>query len=187
MEFYSEKTLQWLNPALLQSSTSHLLLQLTPRFVYSNALYKTESDSNNSSPVYWRWLCLWRWNVRKKSLLRLPDSWYMPVQTTLLLSPHQFLLIERRTAEVIMHTVMAVSLCLNGRTPADWKDYLGPNDEQEMDRLDMMHKMMLTMTGRKLFLAPIGESPRRALDLGTGTGIWAIEFGEDTIEWISCL
>ncbi|KAL2223280.1 S-adenosyl-L-methionine-dependent methyltransferase [Thermoascus aurantiacus ATCC 26904] len=59
----------------------------------------------------------------------------------------------------------------NGRSYHAYCDghYLGPNDEQEMDRLDMMHEMMLTMTGRKLFLAPIGESPRRALDLGTGT------------------
>jgi ubiquinone/menaquinone biosynthesis C-methylase UbiE len=29
----------------------------------------------------------------------------------------------------------------------------------------------------KLGLAPV-EKPRRVLDLGTGTGIWAIEFGE---------
>ena len=29
----------------------------------------------------------------------------------------------------------------------------------------------------KLFYAPIGESPQRVLDIATGTGIWAIEFG----------
>lgn len=32
--------------------------------------------------------------------------------------------------------------------------------------------------GGKLFTAPIGDSPQRVLDIGTGTGIWAIEFGD---------
>jgi hypothetical protein len=29
----------------------------------------------------------------------------------------------------------------------------------------------------KLHLAPIGPNPQNVLDIGTGTGIWAIEFG----------
>ena len=32
------------------------------------------------------------------------------------------------------------------------------------------------MEGR-LFYAPIGQSPQRVLDIATGTGIWAIDFG----------
>ncbi|KAL1966263.1 hypothetical protein VTN77DRAFT_4616 [Rasamsonia byssochlamydoides] len=56
--------------------------------------------------------------------------------------------------------------------------YLIPNDEDECDRLDMMHEMMLVMMERRLFLAPIGSSPQRVLDLGTGTGIWAIDFAD---------
>ena len=31
----------------------------------------------------------------------------------------------------------------------------------------------------KLYLAPIGEKPGRILDVGTGTGIWAIEMGDE--------
>lgn len=54
--------------------------------------------------------------------------------------------------------------------------YLLPNDDSEADRLDMVHEMVLTMMHRKLFLAPI-KSPQRAIDLGTGTGIWTIDFG----------
>jgi hypothetical protein len=34
----------------------------------------------------------------------------------------------------------------------------------------------ITLNG-KLHLAPIGPTPENVLDIGTGTGIWAIEFG----------
>jgi ubiquinone/menaquinone biosynthesis C-methylase UbiE len=30
----------------------------------------------------------------------------------------------------------------------------------------------------QLFLAPIKPNPQNVLDMGTGTGIWAIDFGE---------
>jgi len=30
----------------------------------------------------------------------------------------------------------------------------------------------------QLLLAPITKSPKHVLDMGTGTGIWAIEFGK---------
>ncbi|KZL85556.1 methyltransferase domain-containing protein, partial [Colletotrichum incanum] len=57
--------------------------------------------------------------------------------------------------------------------------YLGPNDESEMDRLDLNHMLIVKTIGRKLFLAPIPqESTHRILDIGTGTGIWAIEAAE---------
>lgn len=36
----------------------------------------------------------------------------------------------------------------------------------------------LTMNG-KLFYAPIGDKPSRILDVGTGTGIWAIDVGDE--------
>jgi SAM-dependent methyltransferase len=35
----------------------------------------------------------------------------------------------------------------------------------------------LILDGR-LYLAPIGENPQRVLDVGTGTGIWAIDFAD---------
>ena len=34
--------------------------------------------------------------------------------------------------------------------------------------------------GGKLHFAPV-KNPRRVLDIGTGTGIWAIEFGLSTV------
>lgn len=41
----------------------------------------------------------------------------------------------------------------------------------------MVHEMCLVMLHRKLYLAPI-MNPQRVIDLATGTGIWAIDFGE---------
>ena len=37
--------------------------------------------------------------------------------------------------------------------------------------------MLNILFGGKLFLAPI-KSPKRVLDLGTGTGIWAIDIAD---------
>lgn len=55
----------------------------------------------------------------------------------------------------------------NGRYPI-------PGDDQEQDREDMKHAMMLELMDGELFYAPV-EDPQSILDVGTGTGIWAIE------------
>jgi cyclopropane fatty-acyl-phospholipid synthase-like methyltransferase len=52
-----------------------------------------------------------------------------------------------------------------------------PTDEKEQDRLDMHHEIMLAMLDGKLHLAPVKE-PHRILDIGTGTGIWAIDMAD---------
>ncbi|KAL4776642.1 S-adenosyl-L-methionine-dependent methyltransferase [Aspergillus nidulans var. acristatus] len=57
--------------------------------------------------------------------------------------------------------------------------YKFPNDEREQDRLDMLHNMFRLVLDGKLFLAPIKDGPLRVLDIGTGTGIWAIEFADE--------
>ncbi|KFY13677.1 hypothetical protein V491_06328 [Pseudogymnoascus sp. VKM F-3775] len=59
----------------------------------------------------------------------------------------------------------------NGRYPI-------PNDDVEQNREDMKHAMLMELTDGKLFYAPIGENPQKILDIGTGTGIWAIEVGD---------
>ncbi|KAE8356232.1 S-adenosyl-L-methionine-dependent methyltransferase [Aspergillus coremiiformis] len=55
--------------------------------------------------------------------------------------------------------------------------YIMPNDEAEQDRLDLVHHMFLVMLNGELFLAPITH-PQAILDLGTGTGIWAIDVAD---------
>lgn len=53
-----------------------------------------------------------------------------------------------------------------------------PNDDEENDRLDLYHHIQTLSLGGELHLAPIGDSPQRILDIGTGTGIWAIDMGD---------
>lgn len=41
----------------------------------------------------------------------------------------------------------------------------------------MMHFMFRKVLGDKIYRAPISKNTKRVLDIGTGTGIWAIEMG----------
>jgi SAM-dependent methyltransferase len=68
----------------------------------------------------------------------------------------------------------------NGREYANYgKNLYGlPIDEKEQDRLDIQHAKYLDILGGELYLAPIGPNPQDILDLGTGTGIWAIEVAD---------
>lgn len=67
----------------------------------------------------------------------------------------------------------------NGRRYHAYKDgsYVMPNDESELDRLDLTHNMIRITMGEKLHIAPI-EKPKKILDIGAGTGIWAIEMAD---------
>jgi len=67
----------------------------------------------------------------------------------------------------------------HGRTYHAYKDgkYIFPNDEREADRLDLQHHVLCLTYASKLYFAPM-ENPRHALDVGTGTGIWAIDMAD---------
>ncbi|KIW10107.1 hypothetical protein PV08_11067 [Exophiala spinifera] len=56
--------------------------------------------------------------------------------------------------------------------------YNFPNDEEEQERQDIMHEVFLTAMGGHFYLAPLTEDLGRVLDIGTGTGIWAIQIGD---------
>jgi hypothetical protein len=53
--------------------------------------------------------------------------------------------------------------------------YFESGAHQEMADLQN-HQLLLTFGGKKCF-APNADTAKRVLDVGTGTGIWAVEFG----------
>ncbi|KAI3529326.1 TAM domain methyltransferase [Colletotrichum abscissum] len=72
----------------------------------------------------------------------------------------------------------------NGRTYHKYKDgkYWFPNDERENDRLDLQHNLFILTFDDRLATAPPNEPDAKVgkvLDVGTGSGIWAIDFGEE--------
>ncbi|KAH6894151.1 S-adenosyl-L-methionine-dependent methyltransferase [Thelonectria olida] len=68
----------------------------------------------------------------------------------------------------------------NGRRYHRFREgsYNFPNDDVEQEREDMKHAMIKLLCNQKLHFAPIGDHPQEVLDIGTGTGIWAIEMGD---------
>jgi SAM-dependent methyltransferase len=62
-------------------------------------------------------------------------------------------------------------------------DYGMPIDEKELDRNDLQHHKYTLLLKDRLFAAPIPDSVfsdanSRVLDLGTGTGIWAMDMAD---------
>ncbi|KIW92501.1 uncharacterized protein Z519_06348 [Cladophialophora bantiana CBS 173.52] len=55
--------------------------------------------------------------------------------------------------------------------------YLMPNDESEQDRIDIHYHAVRLSLRNTLFFAPI-PNPRAILDIGTGTGVWALDAAE---------
>ncbi|RYP16832.1 hypothetical protein DL765_004853 [Monosporascus sp. GIB2] len=65
------------------------------------------------------------------------------------------------------------------RDAASWRGhYPLPNDDQEQSREELLHLLFVGVLNGKYYLAPIGSNPQKIIDLGTGTGSWAIEVAE---------
>src|SRR6266487_3619718 len=56
-------------------------------------------------------------------------------------------------------------------------NYFMPNDEDEQLRLQILHQVYLSMLNSKLTTVPL-TNPAKILDIGTGTGEWAIGMAE---------
>ncbi|TIC90087.1 putative methyltransferase tdiE [Colletotrichum higginsianum] len=69
----------------------------------------------------------------------------------------------------------------NGRTYHSVSDgtYILPNDAREQERLDMQHHCWQLTWDDKLCMSPKKDGANRVLDVGTGTGIWAMDYADD--------
>ncbi|KAI5461959.1 S-adenosyl-L-methionine-dependent methyltransferase [Mariannaea sp. PMI_226] len=70
---------------------------------------------------------------------------------------------------------------INGRTyhsDRGSNQYWGANDDLQNETLDIQHHVFTLSQNDKLYLAPLPENMKRVADIGTGTGIWAIDFGD---------
>ncbi|EWZ30823.1 S-adenosyl-L-methionine-dependent methyltransferase [Fusarium oxysporum Fo47] len=56
--------------------------------------------------------------------------------------------------------------------------YWASNDEQQNESMDIVHHFLSLLLDDKLFLSPLKDNIQSALDIGTGTGIWAIDFAD---------
>lgn len=65
----------------------------------------------------------------------------------------------------------------NGRRYHRFREglYPFPNDAMEQEREKMLHALTVSLCGGMSHMAPIGTNPQCIMDLGTGTGTWAIE------------
>ncbi|KAG0638417.1 S-adenosyl-L-methionine-dependent methyltransferase [Tuber brumale] len=68
----------------------------------------------------------------------------------------------------------------NGRRYNGYRrgNYVFPNDQQEIERLHLQHHMMSVLFSGRLHWAPIDPNPQKILDIGTGTGSWAIDIAD---------
>ena len=67
----------------------------------------------------------------------------------------------------------------NGRRYHAYRDgtYYAPNDEAYSNYETIVHHLWLLTLHDQLFLAPI-QNPSRILDIGTGTGLWALDMAD---------
>ncbi|KAF2110998.1 S-adenosyl-L-methionine-dependent methyltransferase [Lophiotrema nucula] len=67
----------------------------------------------------------------------------------------------------------------NGRRYHAFRDgsYYGPNDDKYAMHESIVHHLWLLTLNDKLYLAPISD-PQSILDVGTGTGLWAVDMAD---------
>ena len=67
----------------------------------------------------------------------------------------------------------------NGRRYHGYKDgtHIFPNDDLNAKHEKYFHHLCLRLLEDRLYLAPL-DRPKNVLDLGTGTGLWAMDFAD---------
>ncbi|KAJ3542215.1 hypothetical protein NM208_g4210 [Fusarium decemcellulare] len=57
--------------------------------------------------------------------------------------------------------------------------YRASNDDAQNEALDIIHHVLTLLLDNKLHMAPLKKDIKKVIDIGTGTGIWAIDFADE--------
>ncbi|CAF3513502.1 unnamed protein product [Fusarium graminearum] len=70
---------------------------------------------------------------------------------------------------------------INGRPFQQFEttEYWAPTDDHFQEGQDILHHCTLLLLDNQLHQSPVGENPQKILDIGTGTGIWAIDIVDE--------
>lgn len=82
------------------------------------------------------------------------------------------------TASILEYRTIHGRTFHSQRGPGD-AEYWAPNDNQHNTSMDIQHHVWTLLLDGKLYLAPLPSEAGKVLDIGTGTGIWAIDFADE--------
>jgi SAM-dependent methyltransferase len=83
---------------------------------------------------------------------------------------------DHRNSTRSLYDSDVVYITLHGRRYC--QDYYMPNDEEEQDRGQMLHGVYLHIFNNRLTTVPL-RHPEKILDIGTGTGEWAMAMADE--------
>jgi len=107
-------------------------------------------------------------------------STIIPEDDSALYDDSEFLGSDRESSTASMTSSILNYRYENGRRYHGYREgeYVIPNDEREQARLDLHHHIFNMVLRGALYLAPVPDDISRVLDLGTGTGLWAIDMAD---------
>ncbi|EFX05906.1 methyltransferase type 11 [Grosmannia clavigera kw1407] len=111
----------------------------------------------------------------------LPNGENQPLQAAVLDDANSSLGNDAASSTASITSSILRYRTLNGRTyhsDRGGSQYWGANDDAQNTMLDIQHHVFTLVLDGKLYLAPLPEEINKVLDIGTGTGLWVLDFAD---------